>query len=76
MRWIDYSIESFPDGSFTVEGAWPGELMGLNEDGSPKTNALYKPGDVFVVQENGILKKTDNLSALILKHEASKNECK
>jgi len=75
MIWFDYDIESFGDGSFIVKGEWPGEVMGLDKHGIPgnKSNPLYQPGDVFVVQENGVLRKTDNLSALILKYKASKS---
>jgi hypothetical protein len=75
MIWVDYNIESFPDGSFTVKGEWPGEVMGLDEQGKPgaKSQPLYRPGDVFIVQENGILKKQEDLTALILKYESSKN---
>ena len=76
MIWMDYNIESYPDGSFTVKGEWEVEVMGLDKHGIPgnKSHPLYSPGDVFVVQENGVLKKTDNLSALIMKYKASKNE--
>ncbi len=73
MLWVDYNIESFPDGSFTVKGDWLGEVMGFQKDGTLKENWLYKPGDVFVVDENGILRKSDHLSALIMKYE-NKNE--
>ena len=73
MLWVDYNIESFPDGSFTVKGDWLGEVMGVQKDGTLKENWLYKPGDVFVVDENGILRKSDHLSALIMKYE-NKNE--
>lgn len=69
---MDYDIESFHDGSFTVKGEWPGEVMGLDKHGIPghKSQPLYQPGDVFVVQENGVLRKTDNLSALVLKYKS------
>ena len=75
MIWVDFNIESFPDGSFTVKGEWPGEVMGLDRQGNPgaKSQPLYRPGDVFIVQENGILKKQEDLTALILKYESSKN---
>lgn len=73
MLWVDYNIESFPDGSFTVQGEWPGEVMGRQVNGDEKDHWLYKPGDVFVVDENGILRKSDHLSALIMKYE-NKNE--
>ncbi len=71
MMWLDYNIEQFGE-NFTVKGDWPGEVMGLNKDGTYKGNHLYKPGDVFVVQPNGVLKKTDDLYALMMKYEQSK----
>ena len=33
-----------------------------------------KPGDVFIVNEGGWLIKSDELSAMIIKHEAKKKE--
>jgi hypothetical protein len=57
MIWMDYNIESFPDGSFAVRGDWPGEVMGFDKEGNPKQNYLYKPGDIFRVNEYGILQK-------------------
>jgi hypothetical protein len=48
--------------------------MGLQKDGTPKDNWLYKPGDVFIVNESGWLMKSDHLSALIMKYEKEKNE--
>ena len=74
MLWLDYNLESFPDGSFTVKGDWPGEVMGRKQDGTwnGKSAPLYKPGDVFVVDELGILRKSDHLSALIMKYENEK----
>jgi|TARA_X000000950_G_scaffold23252_1_gene25003 hypothetical protein len=75
MLWVDYNIEQFGD-NWTVKGDWPGEIMGLREDGTYKGNHLYKPGDVFVVQPNGVLQKTDDLYALIMKYEQSKLENK
>lgn len=73
MLWVDYNIEQFGD-NWTVKGDWPGEIMGLREDGTYKGNHLYKPGDVFIVQPNGVLQKTDDLYALIMKYEQSKLE--
>ena len=35
---------------------------------------LYKPGDVFIVNEGGWLIKSDELSAMVIKHEAKKKE--
>ena len=72
MLWIDYNIESFPDGSFAVKGDWEGEVMGVGPNGTQKDSWLYKPGDVFIVNENGWLIKTDEVNALLLKHESSK----
>ena len=65
MMWQGYTIESFPEGSFTVLGEWPGELMGLDKDGNPKQNYLYKPGDVFVVSNNGVLRKLEDVEAFV-----------
>ena len=72
MIWLDYTVESFHDGSFTVKGDWPGEVMGYQKDGTPKDHWLYKPGDVFIVDESGILRKSDHLSTLMMKYEQSK----
>ena len=74
MIWMDYTVESYPDGSFTVKGDWPGEVMGVQKDGSAKDHWLYKPGDVFVVNEYGILKKSDELSVLMMKYEEGKTK--
>ena len=71
MMWMDYNItQAGPH--FKIEGDWPGEVMGLMKDGSKKENYLYKPGDVFIVDNNGWLKKTDEVNALLLKHENNK----
>lgn len=59
MLWIDYTVESYPDGSFTVKGDWDGEVMGKQKDGSDKDHFLYKPGDKFVVDDKGILRKIE-----------------
>lgn len=67
MLWMDYLVESYPDGSFTVKGDWPGEVMGLKQDGTYKGSHLYKPGDVFVVQPNGLLRKSDELIVFLQK---------
>ena len=58
MLWVDYAIDqSGPN--FTVKGDWPGEVMGWTEDGTDKKkdSILYRPGDVFVVDESGWLIK-------------------
>ena len=63
--WMDYDIESFPDGSFAVKGEWPGEVMGIAKDGSKKDHYLYRPGDVFVVTNNGVLRKLEDVEAFV-----------
>lgn len=62
---MGYNIESFPDGSFTVRGDTPTEVVDKN---------LYKPGDVFVVDAHGILRKTNSPSVPITEHKANKDE--
>ena len=58
MMWVDYAIDQAGP-NFTVKGDWPGEVMGWAEDGTDKKkdNVLYRPGDVFVVNESGWLIK-------------------
>jgi|TARA_R110000851_G_C12624225_1_gene516964 hypothetical protein len=59
--WVDYTINSMPGGNgFKVEGDTPTEVM---------DKGLYKPGDVFIVNESGWLVKTDELSVLIKRYE-------
>jgi len=70
---MDYTIEQAGP-HFRVKGEWDGEVMGKQRDGSPKDHYLYKPGDVFIVNEAGWLVKTDEVNALLLKHESSKKE--
>ena len=60
--WVDYNIDSLPNGKgFKVVGDTPTEVM---------DKGLYKPGDVFIVNENGWLIKTDNLTKLIFEYES------
>jgi hypothetical protein len=47
MLWIDYSIDQVGD-SFKIVGDTPTEVM---------DKGLYKPGDMFVVNEHGWLVK-------------------
>lgn len=75
MMWVDYNIDQIGE-NFKVKGDYEGEVMGLARDGTPRDHWLYKPGDVFVVNEHGWLVKTDEVSALMLKHESNKNERK
>lgn len=62
MIWMDYTIESGID-CFRVKGDWDTELI---------DKGLYKPGDVYIVNEQGWLVKTDEVNALLLKHENNK----
>ena len=76
MFWLDYTVESIGvhGQGFRVQGEWPGEVMGFSKDGSPKEHWLYKPGDVFVVDENGWLRKTDQVNTLLMKYEEGKKQ--
>ena len=64
MFWMDYTIESGVD-KFRVKGDWDTELL---------EKGLYKPGDVYIVGKDGWLRKTDELTALVLKHESNKKK--
>lgn len=64
MIWMDYTIESGVD-RFRVKGDWDTELI---------EKGLYKPGDVFIVNENGWLVKTDEVNVLLLKYENNKQK--
>ena len=68
MMWVDYNITQMGE-NFRVEGDWPGEVMGLLQDGTKKESVLYRPGDVFIVNEGGWLVKSDQLTSMILKHD-------
>lgn len=61
MIWMDYNIEQAGP-HFRVKGDWDTEVM---------DKGLYKPGDVFIVNKDGWLYKTDELTALVLKHEST-----
>ena len=63
MMWVDYTVESYPNGDFTVTGDWPGEVMGVQQDGTAKDHWLYKPGDRFIVNEAGWLMKVEAKAA-------------
>ena len=56
MFWMDYNINQSGH-NFKVEGEWEGEVMGVKKDGTEKDYWLYKPGDVFSVNESGWLVK-------------------
>lgn len=75
--WVDYTVEQGLN-RFRVVGDWDKEVMGYDKDGNRgfKDRPLYSPGEVYIVGEDGWLHKTDDLSALVLKYEASRNERK
>ena len=72
MIWIDYTIEQ-EGTSFRVKGEWDGEVW-QERNGTPKKHVLYKPGDIFIVGEDGWLHKTDELSTLVLTYESRKKQ--
>ena len=74
MIWLDYTVRSFHNGDFTVDGDWPGEVMGWDCNGNPggKDHWLYQPGDVFIVDEQGVLRKQEPVTKLIYTYESKK----
>jgi len=58
MIWTGYNI-SQGENRFKVVGEWEDEVMGKKKDGTDKGYALYRPGDVFKVNEAGWLIKQD-----------------
>jgi hypothetical protein len=61
--WTDYNIEHRPGYGFTVKGEWDGEVMGWTEQGEKdggKRTPLYKPGELYKVDENGWLVKLEH----------------
>ena len=68
MMWLDYTVEQIGE-HFTIRGDWPGEVMGWTKDGERtggKSHTLYQPGDIFVVNANGILKKVPTVAGDVL----------
>lgn len=63
MQWLDYNISQMGK-NFSIDGDWPGEVMGVRKDGSSNDHWLYKPGDQFVANKDGVLiyvgNETDN----------------
>lgn len=58
--WVDYNIEQLPDGSIYIKGDEPKEVM---------KKGMFKPGDVFVVTNNGVLRKLEDVEGFIKKGE-------
>lgn len=75
MFWIDYTVEQGLN-KFRVTGDWDKEVMGYDKNGNLgfKERPLYKPGEVYIVGEDGWLHKTDEVNALLLKHESNKKK--
>ena len=77
MFWLDYTVEQGLN-RFRVTGDWDKEVMGYDRDGNPgkglKQRPLYSPGDVYIVGEDGWLRKIDEVNALLLKHESNKKK--
>jgi hypothetical protein len=74
--WIDYTVEQGPN-RFRVVGDWDKEVMGYDKNGNKiDRSALYNPGEVYIVDEDGWLRKSDHLSTLMMAYEAKKNERK
>ena len=73
---MDYVVESASGkgGAFRVKGDWPGEVMGVQQDGTPKDYWLYKPGDVFIVREDGWLHKVDEVTSLYYNYEEGRKK--
>ena len=72
--WLDYTVEQGLN-SFRVTGDWDKEVMGYDRDGNKTTTkgTLYQEGDVFIVCEDGWLRKVDDVAAMIYKYEAKKS---
>jgi hypothetical protein len=72
MFWLDYTVEQGLN-KFRVTGDWDKEVMGYDKNGNPgsRDRPLYSPGEVYIVREDGWLVKTDEVNALLLKHESS-----
>jgi hypothetical protein len=51
--------------------------MGYDKSGNKiDRSVLYNPGEVYIVGEDGWLRKSDHLSTLMMAYEAKKNERK
>ena len=68
--WVDYNIEQGLN-KFRVKGDWDREVMGYDRDGNKTITkgTLYEEGEVYIVDSEGWLRKVDDLTALIYKHE-------
>ena len=65
MFWTGYNIIQAGK-NFKIDGDWKNEAW-LNEDGTEKQQPLYKPGDRYVVDENGWLKHVEHVGVANVK---------
>ena len=61
---MEYNINQAGE-NFRVEGNWEGEVMGVKQDGTEKDYWLYRPGDVFRVNERGWLVKISSADGAV-----------
>ena len=64
MMGLDYTIDQAGP-NFKVRGDWEGEVMGVTKEGTQKEHYLYKPGDVFRVNEGGWLVKVHEKDGVV-----------
>lgn len=64
MLWVDYTIEQAGP-HFKINGDWDKEVM---------KKGLFKPGDVFIVNEQGWLIKSNGVPELFHKYEQQGSE--
>ena len=62
MFWFDYTIEQGHN-KFRVKGDTDMEVV---------DKGLYKPGEVYIVNQDGWLVKTDEVNTLLIKYEEGK----
>lgn len=62
MFWMDYTVEQGAN-KFRVKGDTDMEVV---------DKGLYKPGEVYIVGKDGWLRKTDELTAMIMKYQEGK----
>jgi len=50
--WIDYNIETFPNGDIHIKGDTETEIL---------DKGMFKQGDIFIVNSKGVLVKSEPL---------------
>lgn len=56
MIWVDYNIETTPDGDIHIKGDSETELL---------DKGMYKQGDIFIVNSKGVLVKSESLMSAV-----------